>query len=138
MRPAVFFRLRLRLSLQNTAELPNPDSLTNPGTKTGGLSSPGAGLDNFDRTFLRELSCQSFLIVVPFEKPVQQRQDHFESIASPEVRDDLLFDFAILANRANDADILVDSAIGRRNFDRSNEYVIIITILNPIVNTYIR
>ena len=100
--------------------------------------SPGAGLDNFDRTFLRELSCQSFLIVVPFEKPVQQRQDHFESLASPEVRDDLLFDFAILANRANDADILVDSAIGRRNFDRSNEHLIIITILNPLVNTYIR
>jgi len=38
MRPAVFFRLRLRLSVQNTAELPNPDSLTHPGTKTGALS----------------------------------------------------------------------------------------------------
>ena len=62
----------------------------------------------------------------------------FESIASPEVRDDILFDFAILANRANDADILVDSAIGRRNFDRSNEHVIIITMLNPIANAYIR
>ena len=35
----MFFRLRLRLSLQNTAELPNPDSLTHPGTKTGGLSA---------------------------------------------------------------------------------------------------
>ena len=38
MRPAVFFRLRLRLSLQNTAELLNPDSLTHPGTKPGGWS----------------------------------------------------------------------------------------------------
>jgi len=32
----VFFQLRLRLSLQNTAELLNPDSLTQTGTKTGG------------------------------------------------------------------------------------------------------
>ena len=36
MRPAVFFRLRLRLSLQNTAELLNPDSLTQTSTPTGG------------------------------------------------------------------------------------------------------
>ena len=35
MRLAVFFQLRLRLSLQNTAELLNPDSLTQTGTKTG-------------------------------------------------------------------------------------------------------
>ena len=28
LRPAVFFRFRLRLPLQNTAELLNPDSLT--------------------------------------------------------------------------------------------------------------
>ena len=32
LRPPVFFRLRLRLSLQNTGELLNPDSLTHPGT----------------------------------------------------------------------------------------------------------
>ena len=36
MRLAVFFQLRLRLSLQNTAELLNPDSLTQTGTKMGG------------------------------------------------------------------------------------------------------
>ena len=40
MRLAVFFQLRLRLSLQNTAELLNPDSLTQTGTKTGGWSLP--------------------------------------------------------------------------------------------------
>ena len=40
MRLAVFFQLRLRLSLQNTAELLNPDSLTQTGTKTGGWSDP--------------------------------------------------------------------------------------------------
>ena len=34
----MFFRLRLRLSLQNTAELLNPDSLTQLGTKIGGRS----------------------------------------------------------------------------------------------------
>ena len=39
MRLAVFFQLRLRLSLQNTAELLNPDSLTQTGTKTGGWSA---------------------------------------------------------------------------------------------------
>ena len=33
---AVFFRLRLRLSLQNTAELLNPDSFTQLGTNFGG------------------------------------------------------------------------------------------------------
>jgi hypothetical protein len=38
MRLAVFFQLRLRLSLQNTAELLNPNSLTQTGTKTGGWS----------------------------------------------------------------------------------------------------
>ena len=36
MRTAVFFRLWLRLRLQNTAALLNPDSLTQPGTKAGG------------------------------------------------------------------------------------------------------
>ena len=40
MRLAVFFQLRLRLSLQNTAELLNPNSLTQTGTKTGGWSGP--------------------------------------------------------------------------------------------------
>ena len=35
----VFFQLRLRLSLQNTAELLNPDPLTQTGTKTGGQQS---------------------------------------------------------------------------------------------------
>ena len=35
LRTAVFFRLRL--SLQNTADLLNPDSLTHPGTKTGDM-----------------------------------------------------------------------------------------------------
>ena len=39
MRPAVFFRLRLRLSLQNTADLLNPDSLTKTGTMTGRIES---------------------------------------------------------------------------------------------------
>jgi len=38
MRMAVFFQLRLRLSLQNTAELLNPDSLTQLGTNFGGWS----------------------------------------------------------------------------------------------------
>ena len=36
LRLAVFFRLRLRVSHQNTAKLPNPDSLTHPGTNNGG------------------------------------------------------------------------------------------------------
>jgi len=58
MRPAVFFQLRLRLSLQNTAELLNPDSLTQTGTKTGGWSpdtfelSMNIGLDV--KTWLKE------------------------------------------------------------------------------------
>ena len=34
-RQAVFFQLRLRLSLQNTTKLLNPDSLTQTGPKTG-------------------------------------------------------------------------------------------------------
>ena len=38
-RQAVFFQLRLRLSLQNTAELLNSNSLTQTGTKTGGVTS---------------------------------------------------------------------------------------------------
>jgi len=38
LRPAVFFRLRLRLSLQTTDELLNPDSLTQLGTNFGGWS----------------------------------------------------------------------------------------------------
>ena len=33
----MFFRLWLRLRLQNTAALLNPDSLTQPGTKAGGI-----------------------------------------------------------------------------------------------------
>ena len=36
MRPVVFIRISLRLSLQNTAELLDPNSLTQTGTKTGG------------------------------------------------------------------------------------------------------
>ena len=32
----MFLRLRLRFSLENTAELLNPDSFTQTGTKTGG------------------------------------------------------------------------------------------------------
>ncbi len=43
MRLAVFFQLRLRLSLQNTAELLNPDSLTQTGTKTGGVVNGAQG-----------------------------------------------------------------------------------------------
>jgi len=38
MRLTVFFQLRLRLSLQNTAELLHPDSLTQSGTNIEGLS----------------------------------------------------------------------------------------------------
>jgi hypothetical protein len=36
----VFFQLRLRLSLENTAELLNPGSLTQTGTKAGGGQMP--------------------------------------------------------------------------------------------------
>ena len=36
----MFFRLRLRLRLQNTADSLNPDSLTQPGTKIGGGTTP--------------------------------------------------------------------------------------------------
>ena len=48
---------RLRLRLQNTAELPNPDSCTQPGTYTGRLSVTCAiALDHF-----REIESSGFL-----------------------------------------------------------------------------
>ena len=34
---------------------------------------PGAGLEHFDRSFLSELCCQLFVIILSFEKTIQQR-----------------------------------------------------------------
>ncbi len=55
MRPTVFLRLRLRLSLRNTVELLNPDSLTPAGTKSGGWSFGDPELiDSYD--LMRDLN----------------------------------------------------------------------------------
>ena len=55
MRPALFFWLRLRLNLENTAELLNSDSLTQTGTKTGGWSIAAVHINTQARAEHRRL-----------------------------------------------------------------------------------
>ena len=82
---------------------------------------PRAGVKHFDRTSLPELPSRFCLIDVPLEKPIEHRQDGFERLASPEVGDDLLLDFSVFPYGTDDADILVDGAVGGGNFDGSDE-----------------
>ena len=56
--PAVFFRIRLRLRLQNTAELFNPDPLTPPGTNSGGGSE--------------DLHTSGLVLVTPLDVEIQK------------------------------------------------------------------
>ena len=52
---------------------------------------------------------------------MEPRQDGFEGLAPPEVGDDLLLDLPVFPHGADDADLLVDGAIGEGDFDRSDE-----------------
>src|SRR5262249_25367504 len=89
--------------------------------------SPGAGVKDFDRPLLSELCSQWLWMFITLEKAVEQGQDGFQGIASSEVGDDLLLDFVVFAHGADDADVLVDGAIGRRDFDGADEHNAIIT-----------
>ncbi len=88
--------------------------------------SPGTGVEDFDGSLGAELLGQGLRPFLAGEKAIEQRQDGFEGVASPEVGDDLLLDLAVLAHRADDADILVDGAVGGRNFDGADEHDVII------------
>src|SRR5260370_11470271 len=90
-------------------------------------SAPSAGVEDFDRPFASELLGQSLRILFALEKAIEQREDGFQGIASAEVGDDLLLDFAMLAHRTDDTDVLEDVAVGRRDFDGSDEHDAIIT-----------
>ena len=75
----MFFQLRLRLSLQNTAELLNPNSLTQTGTKTGGWSPPPAKAANDPSVnWLRAADYVLLAAGTPWDEYEAQNQRHKE------------------------------------------------------------
>src|SRR5713101_1670797 len=97
---------------------------------------PGAGVEDFDGPFASEFLGQLLRLLLAFEKANELGQDGFQGIASAEVGDDLLLDLSVLPHRTDDADILVDGAVGGGNFDGSNEHNVIITISVKLSTVY--
>jgi len=101
MRLAVFFQLRLRLSLQNTAELLNPDFLTQTGTKMGGgqlhieLSEPTSGPSLFTDGILEISLADGFLPKLSDTFDIldfNTVSDNFAEMNLPALEDGLLWD----------------------------------------------
>ena len=105
---------------QLVEDAPQPELLEKRTHDQGG--APGRGIENLDgiRIFTagRGRAEQGAL------KFGQQRS---ENILATEVGDDALFDFAIVAIGFDNADVLVDGAVGGRDLDGADEHGLSIT-----------
>jgi hypothetical protein len=84
--------------------------------------APGRGIENIDGMGI--FTRQRWLAE---QHPLQLRQQGRQQILATEIGDDSLLDLAVLAVRFDDADVLVDRAVGGRDFDGANEHAMSIT-----------